>query len=66
MSAFATSVTKLAGETESKRARSLIASLDEVRIVTRDVERRTVFTSLSAPKCLLHAMSLERHNFEPF
>ena len=52
MSAFATSsVTKLACEPESERARSLIAIPDEFRIFTRDVDRRTVFISLSALKC---------------
>ena len=51
MSAFATSsVMKLARETESKRARSLIVPLDEVHNVTRDVERRPVFISISALK----------------
>ena len=43
--------TKLPCEPESERARSLIASADEFRIVTKDIERRAVFISLSALKC---------------
>ena len=42
---------KLACEPDSQGARSLIASPDQFRIVTRDVERTTVFVSLSAIKC---------------